>query len=467
MVELLVTSIYFFAGTIILQCLVRETSKEKRLLVSALSFPFNISITTFFVLITSYFFTVNVYIIAIFELSKVILCYKHFSKINWKFSSISTLIFSLILLLFSFFENWLTNDSVIFSLFAKTLHLQTAFTFPQVGIVSYGVFLPLQLLIYETLIQSGWVYSCMVTGFLVSLCILIIFHVATYLDTSCKSFILIGSLVITAPIFFISFKYLHNHALQSFLFFATFTLILHYERILTGDLIFQVVACVFILALTLNRMESPIFVAILIFFMVSTLDVSKGALKHIFTISILTGLMWWTYVLFKSFEYSDVIIKPWSGMVAVALLLGSVGVLQIQPLLNKYCRQEILALATLTGLILFAVSSREHFFISFYSLIMNMFWTGGWGSFWWITISTVCLFQYFVFTKKIPQIKNNIWIIFIFLILGVILFLSWFRVPYRLGYGDSGNRMLFLAIPFACCYCLACLHYIGKKIFPE
>ena len=41
--------------------------------------------------------------------------------------------------------------------------------------------------------------------------------------------------------------------------------------------------------------------------------------------------------------------------------------------------------------------------------------------------------------------------------------LSWFRTPYRLGYGDSGNRMMASAVPFVCSFCLVILHELLEK----
>ena len=100
-------------------------------------------------------------------------------------------------------------------------------------------------------------------------------------------------------------------------------------------------------------------------------------------------------------------------------------------------------------------------------MISNLIATGYWGSFWWTFGPLVVLMAIFG-----PRLKReDVWLevlgggLLLILLLGVIR-----SSPYRLGWGDSGNRMLVHLAPLVVMYTVlkvrACFD-ISEKILDK
>ncbi len=106
------------------------------------------------------------------------------------------------------------------------------------------------------------------------------------------------------------------------------------------------------------------------------------------------------------------------------------------------------ALTTLgLGLILalFVYVKNEHMMTSLTSMVTNMYWGSGLWTSTWSGLLLVGVFLIFVGARFD---RTSLFFGAVFLsILFLINDLSFFRIPYRIGFGDSGNRMLLSILP--------------------
>lgn len=91
----------------------------------------------------------------------------------------------------------------------------------------------------------------------------------------------------------------------------------------------------------------------------------------------------------------------------------------------------------------------EHMQKSILNFFSNGFNTDFWGiSNYMIIILMILLFTYQIIVKKIKS-KNNLLLYYFVISIALTLSLSYFRMPFRRGWSDSGNRMLFHFLPVA------------------
>ena len=97
------------------------------------------------------------------------------------------------------------------------------------------------------------------------------------------------------------------------------------------------------------------------------------------------------------------------------------------------------------------------------SLFINAGILGKWSFFWYIFLIFVLGTDREIFYTNLKSNKFNyrlLYLVVSLLIFILIYMMSFFRVPYRLGYGDSGNRLLITIYPFAYIYIVNCIYKI-------
>ena len=100
---------------------------------------------------------------------------------------------------------------------------------------------------------------------------------------------------------------------------------------------------------------------------------------------------------------------------------------------------------------------------SLISLFINAGVLGKWSFFWYIFLIFVLCADKEIFYTNLKSNKFNyrlLYLVVSLLIFILIYMMSFFRVPYRLGYGDSGNRLLITIYPFAYIYIVNCIYKI-------
>jgi len=91
----------------------------------------------------------------------------------------------------------------------------------------------------------------------------------------------------------------------------------------------------------------------------------------------------------------------------------------------------------------------EHMMDSITAIIKNMIESGRWGITWIIFILLL------VFSLTQPRVpKEELFFYFISSFFSLLLAISYFRAPFRLGWGDSANRMLTHILPIIILYVL-------------
>jgi hypothetical protein len=105
-------------------------------------------------------------------------------------------------------------------------------------------------------------------------------------------------------------------------------------------------------------------------------------------------------------------------------------------------------------LTIFFIVAPSHGWLSIKSMGINLFlFSGNWGVLWWLVAIAIVTheFRNSNFVEGAGAEIGSVFLIGVVLI-SVIIALSFFRVPYRIGYGDSGNRLMVMAFPFFVIY---------------
>ena len=199
-----------------------------------------------------------------------------------------------------------------------------------------------------------------------------------------------------------------------------------------------------IFAFSLMRVEAPFFAAGLVFFSGLSFDEFEGIpLSKLGLLFFPISL--WNLRLMWMLQGGEGLAGPFLlGGQALGLLLLPAFLWVVKKLqINKgYLRKYALAGAGAVVLLL-AFTRFDNFAINIVSIFVNIFFVGRWGSLWWgILILTF-------FCNKDIQKNTSVhffiyYVVFYFLSL---LLLGNMRVPYRLGWGDSANRMLLTIFP--------------------
>lgn len=246
--------------------------------------------------------------------------------------------------------------------------------------------------------------------------------------------------------------YLNSHLFFSGIVLLAFTLVSHPD---SGKLMPQkdFVVAILLATVTVSRVEG-LLVASLILASSLGNTFTRNRERIYFGIFVVTLPAIWYLDRARLSSTSTATILSSEKIIAM-LLLYTLAVLAFLTLARRRLAQ-ILALFALLALFGIAVGyafvSQVSFQENFSALIRNMAINGQWGATWWILIPATC-----ALLLKAPPLRHEIaWLTMIFGYFLLIALLGFVReFPYRLGWGDSGNRMLVHLIPLITTYVLA------------
>jgi hypothetical protein len=365
----------------------------------------------------------------------------------------------------SVLDPWITNDSAIFALYSKAILSGTVSTFPQVGVVSYGAFwaalnaayLSLSAQAFSVSISLAFGVSCSVLLYQVAV-ILVTRHSGTECAQDKWLKALFWILVLSTPMYLINHIYAHSNLISATYLFFLF-IVISFGGLFSGARGLQLILVfVFAVSFGLARMENGLLLSIALSILLFNSNQFDLKVRKIISYSILFLMAWYGYVFLASFKYHDVILNPLYTVIIIASLIALFALMNIGMKLRCKVRSVfspkiIIAICALVLTILFIVAP-NHGWISIKSMLMNLFlFAGHWGVFWWL-VAIAIITQKFRRSNIVESAPAEHGLIFLLgvVVVSVIIALSFFRVPYRVGYGDSGNRLMLMAFPFFVIY---------------
>ncbi len=306
---------------------------------------------------------------------------------------------------------------------------------------------------------SYTVYLPVVTGFLAIIsAIIVVSHLVT---SSRKDSTIFGISVLIVMLAFgsvtymlrMQLGYLNSHLLMAGFYSLGFTTCLAKGNGLKRTLC-PSISALLIGSTAFIRMEGLLLTTLLIISFVSIEKLSRKDLVTFFLISLVVPMLWYVRLAIAGASGST-IISPRNTILMLLIAAG--------PLVLNWWRRSLKVLDHLPNITIIALGiifcflllTNEQTIESGLIFLSNTVGTGYWGAFWWtFGPLTVVLFCFG------PRIRNEIvWIMTIGGGLLVILLLGAIRrIPYRIGWGDSGNRMLVHIAPLAVIYIAVKVH---------
>lgn len=365
----------------------------------------------------------------------------------------------------SIFDTWITNDSAIFALYSKSILLGTVSAFPQVGVVSYGVFWAALNAAYTSLSAHTFAVSISV-AYGVS-CSVLVYQstkilTARHLRSTCANQKwqkgMFWLLVFSTPMWPIMSIYAHSNLISAtYLFFLFICISL--GRLFGGARGLQLILVfVFATSFGLARMENGLILSIVLSILFFKSNQFDSKVRGIISYSILLLMAWYGYVFLASIRYHDVILDPLFTVVILVSLIALFVLMKIGMKLpckvrSIFSQKIIIAMCAFVLAILFIIAP-SHGWLSIKSMAINLFlFAGNWGVFWWLVAIAIVTHE-FRNSNFVEGARAELGLVFLIgvVVISVIIALSFFRVPYRVGYGDSGNRLMVMAFPFFVIY---------------
>jgi hypothetical protein len=218
-----------------------------------------------------------------------------------------------------------------------------------------------------------------------------------------------------------------------------------------GDRGWLAIAALLIVLLGTMRLEAPMISFLLMLFMAGLRSDRLDRPFFIFIFATSAGLISWLAFLYF-YASGGSIINPVQilGMIFIlACLPFGISLLDRIAFLRRYAfLLPILAVVGLALLlILFSLLQPASMYGSFAAMLTNMFWYSGmWTGAW----PGMLILSMLLFVLRAKLDHSSLFFGAIFLSVLLLIFdLAFFRagIPYRIGFGDSGNRMLLHIVP--------------------
>jgi len=213
--------------------------------------------------------------------------------------------------------------------------------------------------------------------------------------------------------------------------------------------------CIFsIVGFLIQRTETPLVIAV---FLVSALSISSQSSKTEYNVVYgISGIvcLWYLFLVMQLDGQSDIL--SWEKAVVLVLPIIFYSLILRFSEKSEYIRERYLPLlpyfmlstAIVLLLVLF-IYDFEHMMKSSNSVFGNLFATGKWQSYWYFVVFALAM------SLLYKNIKNeSYWTIFICTYVILIIAISIARIPYRIGWGDSANRMFTHLAPIITTYLL-------------
>lgn len=392
----------------------------------------------------------------VFYSISVYLIFMTYKKIDLQYFSISIfIIFCLSIIFYKLSILILSADSFWLVHFSKELAMGN-FEHGNIVLTMWGVFLS-AIHANSDLLKTYIFYNYMP---LMSFSLLLVylfalnktFNLYRFQSKFRITFLLISLLLLLCSNLFIYSFFVIHTGMISALFLFLFAM--HWLWYIESKKDFHIFFAYFaLLGFSLMRIESPLIAFVFLALFLDSCDVSLRK-KQTFMGSFLgIFLIWYSFLLFHISTEHDLLgpteIKIMLLFCSVGLILVSLLKLNSFQKIFKYLVKNIILIFILCilGLIVYKPT---HMLISFSRIIQNLFVTGSWGLCWYFLVT---LFVYLNYVVKKSRLKELDFI----LIVSAVYFLFTYaivitRVPYRLGEGDSANRMILHIFPLVVFY---------------
>lgn len=267
-----------------------------------------------------------------------------------------------------------------------------------------------------------------------------------------KTFLVVSlCLLLLSNLFIYSFFVIHTGMISAlFLFLFSAHWLWYVESQKESHIFFAHVA---LLGFSLMRIESPLigFVFLALFLNACNIEIKK---KQIFMGSFLgIFFIWYSFLLFHIPMEHDLLghaeIKIMLLFCFLGLIFVSLLTLNLFQKIFQYLTQNIILILVL-GILGLIAYKPTHMLLSFSHIIQNLFVTGSWGLCWYFLLTVYIYLRYVVKKSRLKELD------FILIVSGVYFLFTYAivitRVPYRLGEGDSANRMILHIFPLVVFY---------------
>ena len=215
--------------------------------------------------------------------------------------------------------------------------------------------------------------------------------------------------------------------------------------------------CIFCCALfSLCRAEGPIAVPLVFAVWQAHKKIVPRDVVFYFLIFALPVTAWYSYMIIDMGKSGDILTPDRVFIILSILFLYGLGIL-VTLYSEKCCTvfkwlgRHIISLLMLS-LAMIITFKFENTIESIFATYQNMTETGRWGYFWYCTAAAIALSVF-----KFKRQPLNLFLLVGLASLLFIIDISFTRIPYRLGFGDSGNRMLTHVAPLLWFYATAVL----------
>ena len=365
--------------------------------------------------------------------------------------------FFLALLLVSYFNlSVVSTDSIIYILTGRRIAYEGLSREVIGALLMRGVYLP-QLQAASVFLGDGYLYVAQPGfGFTFAVLFYYISHRIIGHLLSDKRLVvaltLLSSLVLFST-YFIIFQifYIHNNLISAvYLFLAVSAFWL---TTVEGKKSWMVVGVLALLGFSLARVEAPAFALIFLILMISVGQIPYR-IRLISILPFLTILfLWYVYLLLGMGDPTRILnLKRSLAIIGSLVASGVLVVFSEHKLIKRFVLPHLPKIMLgffVLALIYVAYQKPEYMKISVWSSIKNLFEEGGWGIVWIIFPFLI------VISMAGPKIvQGELFFYGISSFLFLLLELSYFRNPYRVGWGDSANRMLTHILPIIILYVL-------------
>lgn len=245
--------------------------------------------------------------------------------------------------------------------------------------------------------------------------------------------------------------YIHNNLLAAVFLFCANISFLHSKRDCNGSL--RILGVMFLIVFAMTRLEN---ILIALIFLVPVLSAWEMAQKERVTLSLVFGIpivAWYGKLAFAGLStqnFETQIADP----ARIFLMLGVTILFSASLLLGLNKKTErllrllplLLSAGVIIVVLVVAIASSGGFIRSARNLVINMFFgRGNWGILWFFILALFILT-----TPGRSNLSENPTLFMAkgaLLSMGMLFFFVAFRSPFRLGWGDSGNRILLHFAP--------------------
>ena len=254
--------------------------------------------------------------------------------------------------------------------------------------------------------------------------------------------------------YFVFFQagYIHNSMIAAaYLFLLVSSSKLEIEGKISATTVYFVALC-----FSLCRAEGPIAVLLVFAVWQAHKKIVPRDVVFYFLIFALPVTAWYSYMIIDMGKSGDILTPDRVFIILSILFLYGLGIL-VTLYSEKCCTvfkwlgKHIISLLMLS-LAMIITFKFENTIESISATYQNMTETGRWGYFWYCTAAATALSLF-----KFKRQPLNLFLLVGLASLLFIIDISFTRIPYRLGFGDSGNRMLTHVAPLLWFYATAVL----------